>query len=313
MRSVRYFGKLGLCALIATGFQACSSGGSSESQANSTVSGAAASEAAAGGVKSDDSKQQAAPQNPSPGNPPPQANSNQPLITPTTPVSTPPATPNPLRTRQIRVLCLGDSMTVGSENNAGSFRSYRGRLQQLLVNAGIDADFIGTNHLTPAIGGDPDHEGYGGAYIGPGGSSNNIWDRLPVALGSSVDPDIVIMAFGWNSVYNEPALAASKYRAIVNQVALLKPNAHLVVATLTPQRDESEEQSNLSVPGYRELNESARQMANASATDKIFLADFAVLNFPADDYWDIIHWLQPNADKAARILFSSLIAGPLKP
>ncbi len=312
MRSVRYFGQLSLCALIATGFQACSSGGGGENQAN-PVSGAAASEAATEGTKTDTSKQQAAPQGPSAGNPPPQANPNPPPITPITPAPPAASAPNPLRTRQVRILCLGDSMTVGSENNAGSFRSYRGRLQQLLANAGINADFIGTSHLTPAIGGDPDHEGYGGAYIGPGGSSNNVWDRLPVALGSSVDPDIVIMAFGWNSVYNEPALAASKYQAIVNQVALLKPNAHLVVATLTPQRYESEAQSNLSVPGYRELNETARQMANLSVNDKVFLADFAVVDFPADDYWDIIHWLQPNADKAAQILFSSLIAGPLKP
>lgn len=204
-------------------------------------------------------------------------------------------------------------MTSGSEATAGSFRSYRGHLYQLLTSAGIDVDFIGTASMTPAIGGDPDHEGYGGAYIGPGGNSNNIWDRLPVALGSSVDPDIIIMAFGWNSVYNEPTEAASKYQGVVNRVAVLKPSAHLMLATLSPQRGQTQQQSNLSVPSYQGVNDIARSMANLSATDSIYLSDFAATNFEDAGYWDIIHWLQPNADKAARIIFDSLIAGPLKP
>ena len=204
-------------------------------------------------------------------------------------------------------------MTSGSENTPGSFRSYRGRLQQLLSNANIDVDFIGTSHMTPAIGGDPDHEGYGGAFIGPNGSVNNLWDKLPVALGSSVDPDIVIMAFGWNSVYNEPTLVADKYQAIVNQVALIKPSAHLILATLSPQKGETQAQSNLAVPGFQALNDRARSLASASTTDKLYLADYAAVTFPESGYWDIIHWLQPNADIAAQILFDSLIAGPLKP
>lgn len=183
----------------------------------------------------------------------------------------------------------------------------------MLRNAGIDVDFIGTSSMTPAVGGDPDHEGYGGAYIGPGGSSNNLWDRLPVALGSAVMPDIIIMAFGWNSVYQEPGLAASKYQGIVNQIALLKPSAQLVLATLSPQRGESQSQSNSSVPGYQQLNEVARSLANASSSDHLHLADLANANFAYGDYWDVIHWLQPGADKAAQTIFNTLIAGPLKP
>ena len=102
---------------------------------------------------------------------------NSPTVNPTPP----PAPTNPLRTRRIRLLCLGDSMTSGSENNNGSFRSYRGRLYQLLTSADIDVDFIGVSQMAPAIGGDPDHDGYGGAFIGPGGNVNNLWDRLPIA------------------------------------------------------------------------------------------------------------------------------------
>lgn len=204
-------------------------------------------------------------------------------------------------------------MTSGSENTPGSFRSYRGRLYQLLINAGIDVDFVGTSYMMPAIGGDPDHDGYGGAYIGPGGNSNNLWDRLPVVLGSSVDPDIIIMAFGWNSVYNEPGEAASKYQGIVNQVSAVKPAAKLMLATLSPQRGETQAQSNGSVPSFQSLNDVARSMANASANDNLFVADFASASFSYADYWDVIHWSQSGADRAAQIIFDALMAGPLKP
>ncbi len=86
-----------------------------------------------------------------------------------------------------------------------------------------------------------------------------------------------------------------------------------MLATLSPQRGDSEQQSNLGVPSYRQFNDTARTLANHSSTDKLFLADFAVTPFDVAGYWDVIHWLQPNADQAARIIFDSLIAGPLKP
>jgi hypothetical protein len=204
-------------------------------------------------------------------------------------------------------------MTAGIEEVPGSFKSYRGRLYQLLTNAGIDVDFIGTVYSVPAIGGDPDHDGYGGAYIGPGGSSNNLWDRLPVVLGSSVDPDIIIMAFGWNSVIYEPGEAASKYRGITNQISAIKPSAKLMLATLSPSRGETQAQSNGSVPSYRAINDMARSMANASSNDNLFVADLAASDYANSDYWDVIHWSQSGADRAAQIVFDALMAGPLKP
>lgn len=223
--------------------------------------------------------------------------------------STPAAEPAaPLRFSGLRILPLGDSMTAGGEGDPTSFRSYRGALQKLLGAAGHDTDFVGTLSLTPAIGGDPDHNGYGGAQIGPGGSSNNIADRLDGILANVGDVDVVILAMGWNSAYQEPANAASKYEGLVRRIAALRPAATIVLGTLSPQRAETEQQTNSQLSGYRELNARARQLAGASATDKLILADFAATSFSADEYWDVIHWLQPGANKAARVIFDAMTA-----
>jgi hypothetical protein len=221
------------------------------------------------------------------------------------------ATTNPLLTRTVRILALGDSMTVGHEYDPTRFRSYRGRLYELLTAAGYKTDFVGTQQMTPAIGGDPDHDGYSGAWIGPGGATNTLTDKLPVIL-QAVDPDIIILALGWNSVYNEPSLAGAKYRDFVNRVAAAKPNAHIVVATLSPQRGQTQAQTNANLAGYQSLNAVARSLASASPTDRIHLADYASAGFQDSEYWDVIHWLQPGADRAAQVLFQTLVNGPLK-
>jgi lysophospholipase L1-like esterase len=220
-------------------------------------------------------------------------------------------TPSPRITPTVRILALGDSMTAGDEQDPTRFRSYRGRLFELLTAEGYAVDFVGTQKLTPAIGGDPDHDGYGGAWIGPGGSTNNLTDKLASIL-AAVDADIIILALGWNSVYNEPSVAGVAYRDFVNRVAAAKPDAHIVVATLSPQKGQTEAQSAADLPGYAAINSVARSLAMASANDRLHLADYASAGFQEAEYWDVIHWLQTGADRAAKVLHQSLVNGPLK-
>lgn len=224
---------------------------------------------------------------------------------------TPSLTSNPLLTRTVRILCVGDSMTSGTEEASFGFRSYRGRLYQRLIGAGYQVDFVGTQQRIPAIGGDGDHDGYGGAWIGPGGSPNNLWDRMAGIL-ASTDPDVVIMALGWNSAYGERQIAGQKYRDLVNRVRALKPNAHIVVATLSPQRGQSEAQTGVDESGFAAINAVARAMAGESPTDRIHLADYAAAGFVASDYWDVIHWTQSGGDRAADVIYRALVSGPLK-
>lgn len=231
---------------------------------------------------------------------PPQANSSV--------VSTTPPSVSEVNLSGLRILPLGDSMTAGNESDPSAFRSYRGPLYRMLRSAGQHVDLVGTMSEPPSLGGDPDHSGYGGAQIGPGGSSNNLWDRVPDILNSVGNPDVIILALGWNSTYQEPEYAAAKYEGLVRLISSLRPNATLILATLSPQRGETESQTNAQLSGYRKLNAKARELANSSQADKILLADLAIAGFKAADYWDVIHWVQSGADKAATVMVDVLTA-----
>ena len=102
-------------------------------------------------------------------------------------------------------------MTAGSEANPTAYRSYRGKLYQMLQAAGHDVDMIGTQHQLPATGGDPDHDGYGGALIGPGGGGHNLADRVSGILSSVGRVDVIVLALGWNSAYQEPGQAGFNF------------------------------------------------------------------------------------------------------
>lgn len=189
---------------------------------------------------------------------------------------------------------LGDSMTGGDELNPAGFRSYRGTLYNLLVADGLNVDFLGVRSEHPAVGGDADFSAWGGMWIGPGGNAHNVWNRLPETLPASANPDVIVLSLGWNSVMQVPALVAAKYTNLVNKVASLKPNAQIIVATLSPLRGQTEQQTSTSWTGagYTALNRRARELGTASATDNVHLADLARMNYEFNDFFDDVHWSQ---------------------
>jgi lysophospholipase L1-like esterase len=198
-------------------------------------------------------------------------------------------------------------MTRGDEHTPGGARSFRGRLYHMLTSAGFVVDFLGSQSEPPAVGGDPNHDAWGGAWIGPGGSDLNIYDRMPRVLAPTVKPDIIVLALGWNSAVYEKALAADKYEALVSKVAELKPEAQLVLGTLSPYRGETEAQTASYERGYREINQRARDLAGRSASDHLHLTELALGSFVSSDYIDPVHWNQSGADKAAKIVFDTIV------
>ncbi|MFZ4542238.1 MAG: GDSL-type esterase/lipase family protein [Rickettsiales bacterium] len=211
----------------------------------------------------------------------------------------------------IRLLTIGDSMTRGGDpNDPTENRSYRGRLEVLLKTAGYDVDFLGTDYQASAQGTDGDVSAWGGAYIGFSGlvgtyvnPDNNIMVRLP-GIKAATDPNLIIAAMGWNNAYNfpDPQASAQQYRDLIADLKAWRPDAVIIVGTLSPQRGETEAQTS-AIPGYAAINAAAREIANESLTDNIYLADFAKIPYdPTTDYWDVIHWLQPGADKSAKAI-----------
>lgn len=178
------------------------------------------------------------------------------------------------------VLTLGDSLTRGSDETPGSYRTYRGRLYQLLLAAGYDVDFIGTISAPPAIGGDPDTESSGGASIDSSiGGNWNLTARVNAWVGAT--PDLIILYAGWNDVYNNPSNIAARYSTFISLIQTKWPSAKLVMCTLHPQQGQTESQTNSSLqPQYPAINAQIRALANAGANR--YVADLAALSSDTD-------------------------------
>ncbi|MEV0596945.1 cellulose binding domain-containing protein [Nonomuraea cavernae] len=125
-----------------------------------------------------------------------------------------------------RIMPLGDSIT-------GSPGCWRALLWSRLQSSGhTDVDFVGT--LPPqgcSIPYDGDNEGHGGALATNVANQN----QLPAWLAAS-RPDIVLMHFGTNDVWNNiaPATILSAYTTLVSQMRAANPAMKILVAKIIP-------------------------------------------------------------------------------
>jgi lysophospholipase L1-like esterase len=126
----------------------------------------------------------------------------------------------------VRIMPLGDSIT-------GSPGCWRALLWNRLQSNGFtDVDFVGT--LPPQGCGvtyDGDNEGHGGALVTTVADQN----QLPGWL-SATRPDIVVMHFGTNDVWNNrsPATILAAYGKLVDQMRASNPNMKVLVAQIIP-------------------------------------------------------------------------------
>jgi len=150
------------------------------------------------------------------------------------PVDASPATdarPNP-----VRILLLGDSLTLGygsASEGAGSEGGYRIRLAELLAEAGIDFDFVGSQSHGPDTLGDRDHEGHNGFAI------SQIAELTDEAI-DAFEPDVILLMAGTNDQIEfvppsqPPEGAAADLARLVEQIQARRPGVQLVVAQVIP-------------------------------------------------------------------------------
>jgi lysophospholipase L1-like esterase len=126
----------------------------------------------------------------------------------------------------VRIMPLGDSIT-------GSPGCWRALLWNRLQSNGFtDIDFVGT--LPPQGCGvtyDGDNEGHGG-FLATNVANQN---QLPGWL-SATRPDIVMMHFGTNDVWNNiaPATILAAFSTLVDQMRASNPNMKVLVAQIIP-------------------------------------------------------------------------------
>ena len=135
-------------------------------------------------------------------------------------------TPTARAATPVRIMALGDSIT-------GSPGCWRALLWQRLQNNGFtDIDFVGT--LPPQGCGftyDGENEGHGGFLVTNVANQN----QLPGWL-SATRPDIVLMHFGTNDVWNNiaPTTILAAYGKLVDQMRASNPSMKVLVAQIIP-------------------------------------------------------------------------------
>jgi len=147
------------------------------------------------------------------------------------------------RDEPLRIMCLGDSITVGYTDNSvwnEPFKfGYRSKLYKLLKGAGYHFQFVGDSPQPwNNASGDPTH---GGTYkpefdlrdIGQDKHQGGGGAPIPALKDwvSKGNPDLILLLIGINGISKR---SPARIRSLVEAIVTDKPNTHLIVAQITP-------------------------------------------------------------------------------
>jgi lysophospholipase L1-like esterase len=143
----------------------------------------------------------------------------------------------PSQARQIRIEPLGDSITWGYPD-APVTGGYRLSLYQLLTNANISMDFVGTQVSTAPGLLYPNHEGHSGFRI------DQIDDPFFLSwINTVASPDIILLLIGTNDIGqdDDPTNAVVRLDGLISHITSDRPNAKVIVANLLPRSDTNDD------------------------------------------------------------------------
>jgi hypothetical protein len=217
----------------------------------------------------------------------------------------------------LKIMPLGDSITLGA--NSPAISGYRGPLYTLLSNAGITFQYVGSSMenagTLPATPIDErHHEGHSGFFISAdpvlfpyrGGITNN----LNAWLLPGIKPDIILLMIGTNDVDNNydlpnaPSRLSNLISMISDKTTGLKPNAQLIVATIIPINDTTE---NGWVQTYN--SSLATVVSNhQKAGENVSMVDMYSAISTSSDLYDKLHPNDSGYNKMAQVWYDGIVA-----
>jgi acyl-CoA thioesterase-1 len=170
----------------------------------------------------------------------------------------------------LRIMPLGASSTVGIGSTATA--GYRGPLRELLIQNGMEVDFVGSQRTGPRSLPDADHEGRSGWTLDRMAPHVAEWVR-------AARPDIVLLHAGTNDLVRGASAEVTADRlGTVLDAIYGESDAHVVVAGVwallpdkTQARVEFEELARAVVQGFRDRG---RSISYADTSDLLAKADF---------------------------------------
>ena len=135
-------------------------------------------------------------------------------------------------TTVLRVLTVGDSITLGASVPSWVPGGYRLPLYQLFTNLNYNVIFTGTTSANSVPGLNFYHEGHGSAEIaGVNALMKGVFDNTD-------DPDIILLLLGTNDYgTGHSAGATNRLDAMISNLATNRPNAKIIVANLLVRTD----------------------------------------------------------------------------
>ncbi len=205
--------------------------------------------------------------------------------------------------RPLTIMCIGDSITVGSGANGG----YRLPLEKMFEGAGIPMQFVGRLHSNSQGMAWPNHEGYSGCRIEEiqnGVTHHGKFEFGPISEGlTALKPDVVLLLCGTNDARqnNNIGGAGGRIDHFIAGIEAADPGARILVGTIPPLVYNDD--------GVRRLNADAAAAVakRAAAGEKVSLVDhYSTLNSVTDIISDRTHPNVAGYDKMARNWFNAL-------
>lgn len=191
-----------------------------------------------------------------------------------------------------RIMPLGDSLTNGVTVSGG----YRGRLEDLLIAAKRDFNFVGSLSSGPGDLEAKRHEGHNGYRIDQIAASVQGWL-------SATNPEFVLLMIGTNDILQgyDVATAPERLSALIDQITANAPTSTLVVASIPPLSDPilnaQAQQYNASIPAIVDAKRN-------EGKNVLFVDANAVLT--TADLADGVHLTKSGYDKVADVWFAAL-------
>ncbi len=195
----------------------------------------------------------------------------------------------------LRLMPLGDSITDGDAIHG----SYRGKLWELLKDAGYEIDFVGSESggrvfSLKDLRSDRDHEGHWGWRTDEVIAKLDRWLRLN-------PPDVVLIHLGSNDIFQgeKPDQIIGELSKVVAMIRQQKPQAIILIAKIIGSDAMPVETAS--------LNRAIDQLAELDTPESpVRIVDQATGFDPAKDTYDGIHPTVAGAEKLAKTWFDAL-------
>jgi len=139
------------------------------------------------------------------------------------------AAPGPARAEPLKVMAIGDSLTIGTGSSHGG--GYRAPFWERMRDAGIEVDMVGGKVGGPETF-DNRHQGYPQMPLHE--LSAGIFDKL-----RSYEPDVVLLLQGADETREDsfsPHAFQANLEVMIDRIFTARPRARLLIGTLPPTK-----------------------------------------------------------------------------